>query len=157
MTYVYESEELSARIGIDVIWGRSNKRVDTYITQSSAKPICGIDPDHSVRPTPKYGRTYPSIVPAHPVLAVNRVCLRPARVGYCFEDPNHPRLIAGGAQNSKAASAASGGRAGRALCNSRPERQGLGRSPSKHNRRSEKQFPECPSKQTPRRLYRGSS
>ena len=24
--------------------------------------------------------------------------VRPLRVGYCFEDPNHPRLIAGGAR-----------------------------------------------------------
>lgn len=52
--------EPSGGIGVDVFWGRSNKWVDTYTARCSAKLICGIGPDHSVRPTPKRSRTYPN-------------------------------------------------------------------------------------------------
>ena len=59
-------------------WGRSNGMVDTYITLCSVEPICGIGPDHSVRPTPKQRETYPITWPdlprhdrySHPALAI---------------------------------------------------------------------------------------
>ena len=55
-----KSAERADGIGIGVVWGRSNERVDTYIASCSEKPIRGISPRHSVRPIPKHGGTFPA-------------------------------------------------------------------------------------------------
>lgn len=55
------SAELSGEIGVDVIWGRSNKWVDIYPIRGPGWPILGVSLTLFVRPTSIYAWTYLNI------------------------------------------------------------------------------------------------